>query len=277
MAAETRPGLLEGKQVLVMGLLSPQSFAWAIGERAVQEGANVIYTVQDEQTVKRTARFFRNEGIELDENRILPCDVTKDDDVEALVAQLKFPLDGLVYSIAFANPRTTLVGALFDAPRVDILKALDVSAVGLSMVLGSLIKEEKFNPHASIIAMTFDSQRTYPSYNWMGVAKAALEGEVRYLARDLGPLDIRINSLSAGPQKTFAAMHIPGFDDIGIVWSGRAPLGWDLDEGRHLVAANAVFLLSDLSKGVSGIVHHVDGGAHSVSLPPVNPEATLET
>ncbi|TSC88633.1 MAG: enoyl-[acyl-carrier protein] reductase I [Microgenomates group bacterium Gr01-1014_7] len=262
---EIRTGLLEDKQVLVMGLLSPQSFAWAIGEEAVRVGANVTYSVQDEQTVKRTARFFRTQGVELDENRLLACDVTKDQDIIDLASKLPYALDGLVYSIAFANPKTCLTGAIYDAPREDILKALEISAVGLPLVVGGLIRAEKFNPNASIIAMTFDSQRTYPSYNWMGVAKAALEGEVRYLARDLGAHGIRVNSLSAGPQNTLAAIHIPGFENIGKVWAERAPLGWDLDRGREKVASSAVYLLSDLSEGVTGIVHYVDGGFHSVS------------
>lgn len=272
VTAESRPGLLEGRQILVMGLLSPQSYAWSIGERATKEGANVIYTVQDEQTVKRTARFFRSEGVELNEGRMIPCDVTKDEDIEALASRIESSLDGLVYSIAFANPRTALVGALFDTPRTDILKALEISAVGLPMVVREMVAAEKFNPNASIVAMTFDSQRTYPNYNWMGVSKAALEAEVRYLARDLGSDGIRVNSLSAGPQNTLAATHIPGFKDIGQVWTERAPLGWDLDKGRHLVAANAIYLLSDLSQGVTGTVHYVDGGFHSVSLPISKPD-----
>lgn len=265
MSAETRPGLLEGKQVLVMGLLNPQSFAWAIGERAAVEGAKVTYTVQDEQTIKRTARFFRNQGIGLNEDRILACDVTNDVGIERMASQIEFPLDGLVYSIAYANPKTALLGNLFDAPRSDIMRALEISAVGLPMVVGSLVNAEKINPGASLVALTFDSQRTYPNYNWMGVAKAALEAEVRYLSSELGGWGIRVNSLSAGPQNTLAATNIPGFQDIGQVWHERAPLGWDLDEDRTAVADSATYLLSDLSRKVTGIVHFVDGGFHSVS------------
>ncbi len=267
-ASETRPGLLEGKNVLVMGLISPQSFAWAIGEKARAEGANVQYTVQSERFIKIADRAFRNEGIDLPSLNPLPCDVASDEDIQKLAEGLKSPLDGLVYSIAFANPKTALSGALYDAPRVDIMKALEVSAVGLSMVVGGLVRAEKFNPNASIVAMTFDSQRTYPSYNWMGVAKAAMEGEVRYLARDLGDRGIKVNSLSAEPQNTLAATHIPGFENIGRVWTERAPLGWDLDEGRYAVAKSAVYLLSDFSEGVTGHILPVDGGFHSVSLAP---------
>lgn len=262
---QTRPGLLEGKNVLVMGLISPESFAWAIGERARSEGANVQYTVQNERFIKIADRAFRNQGIDLPSLNPIPCDVTSDEDIQKLAESLQ-PLDGLVYSIAFANPKTALSSALYDAPREDIMKALEISAVGLSMVVGGLVRAEKLNSNASIVAMTFDSQKTYPSYNWMGVAKAAMEGEVRYLARDLGDRGIKVNSLSAGPQKTLAATHIPGFEKIGEVWLERAPLGWDLDESRHAVAKNTAYLLSDYSEGVTGEIIHVDGGANSVSL-----------
>lgn len=266
MATETRPGLLEGKNILVMGLISPDSFAWTIGERARSEGANVQYTVQSDRFIRMADRSFRNAGIDLPALNPLPCDVTLDEDTQELAAKLP-QLDGLVYSIAFANPKTALTGALYDAPREDIMKALEISTVGLPLVVGDLVRADKLNLGASIVAMTFDPERTYPSYNWMGVAKAGLETGVRYLARDLGDRGIRVNSLSAGPQNTLAAKHIPGFDEIGQVWKERAPLGWDLDGGRHLVAKNAVYLLSDLSEGVTGIVHYVDGGFHSVSVP----------
>ncbi len=266
-STETRPGLLEGNNILVMGLISPESFAWAIGEKARSEGANVQYTVQNERFIRIADRAFRNQGIDLAALAPLPCDVTSDEDIQKLAKSLQAPLDGLVYSIAFANPKTTLTGALYEAPRADIKTAIDISAVSLPMVIGALLGEQKFHYGASIVAMTFDSQRTYPNYNWMGVAKAALEAEVRYLARDLGSNSIRINSLSAGPQNTLAATHIPGFANIGQVWSKRAPLGWDLDRDREVVARSAIYFLSELSKGVTAEIHHVDGGFHSVSLP----------
>ena len=264
---ETRPGLLEGKQVLVMGLLSPQSYAWSIGEEAIAEGANVQYTVQDEQTVKRTARNFRNQGIPLNESQVLPCDVTRNEDIDKLVADVKSPLDGMVYSIAYVNPKTALGVPLWETPVEDVLRGFHASAIGLVSVVGGLVRAEKFNPNASVVAMTFDSRRAYPNYGWMGPIKGALEGINRYLAMQLGPeKGLRFNCVSAGPQTTVAASSIPGFKDIGQVWKERSPKGWDLDRGRVFVARSAVYLLSDRSEGVTGGVHDVDGGYQSVAF-----------
>lgn len=265
---ETRPGLLEGKQVLVMGLLNTRSYAWTIGERAREEGASVIYTVQNERfrdTLLR--RSFRQENLEINNFNIHPCDVTSNDDIANLFAQIESPLDGLVYSIAYAKPETCMQDSLFDAPEDDIMFALRVSAVGLVSVTRAA--REKFTRGGSIIAMTFDSQSVYPHYNWMGVCKAALETEAKYLSRDLGSLGVRVNSLSAGPQNTTAATHIPGFNAIADNWDDRSPLGWDLDEDRHAVADSAVYLLSDLSRKVTGETHHVDGGFNKIALPMV--------
>lgn len=263
---ESRPGLLEGKQILVMGLLNTKSYAWTIGEAARGEGAEVIYTVQNKRFRDALLhRSFRQEGLEIDSFNILPCDVTSQDDIANLFSEIKSPLHGLVYSIGFANPATCLQESLIEAPEEDFVQALRISAIGLVSVARAA--REKFIRGSSIIAMTFDSRKVYPHYGVMGVCKAALEAEGRYLARDLGPQGVRVNSLSAGPQRTMAAMHIPGFDSIGERWSDRSPLGWDLDEGRHLVAKSAVYLLSDLSGGVTGENLHVDGGFHSVALP----------
>jgi enoyl-[acyl-carrier-protein] reductase (NADH) len=257
--------LLQGKRILVMGLLDTRSFAWAIGSRADEEGAEVTYTVQNERfrdTLLR--RSFRTEGLNVDDYRILPCDVTKDEEIAQLFEQIEAPLDGLVHSVAYANPKTCLAETMFEAPRADVLYALEVSAASLAFVAGAA--REKFTRGGSIIALTFDSQHVYPNYNWMGVCKSALEACARYLARDLGPRGIRVNSLSAGPQKTMAATHIPGFARIAEEWPGRSPIGWDLDEDRKAVADSAAYLLSDLSTRVTGELLHVDGGFHSVGV-----------
>lgn len=261
-----RTGLLEGKQVLILGLLNTKSFAWAIGERAKEEGAKVVYTVQSERFRNSLLRrSFKQEGLKFDDYTILPCDVTSDEDITRLFEQVEAPLDGIVHSIGYANPETCLQESMFAAPRKDIMQALEISAVSLSLVAAAA--REKFIRGGSIVAMTFDSERVYPNYNWMGVCKSALESSVRYLARDLGPLGVRVNSLSAGPQNTMAATNIPGFDRIAAHWGARSPLGWDLDQDRAAVADSAIYLLSDLSRKVTGEVHHVDGGFHSVSLP----------
>lgn len=191
--------------------------------------------------------------------------MTADDDIAKLFAQVKAPLDGLVHSIGYANPKTCLQETMFDAPRADIMMALEISAVSLALVAATA--REKFIRGGSIVAMTFDSANVYPNYNWMGVCKAALEASARYLARDLGPLGVRVNSLSAGPQRTTAATNIPGFERIAEHWAPRSPVGWDLDNDREAVADSAVYLLSDLSRKVTGTVHYVDGGFHSVNLP----------
>jgi enoyl-[acyl-carrier protein] reductase I len=153
---------------------------------------------------------------------------------------------------------------MFEATRQDVLTAFEISAASLAFVAGAA--REKFTRGGSIVALSFDSQNVYPNYNWMGVCKAALEACARYLARDLGAIGVRVNSLSAGPQKTMAATHIPGFNRISDEWPGRSPIGWDLDNDRHAVADSAVYLLSDLSKRVTGELLHVDGGFHCVGV-----------
>ncbi len=258
--------LLNGRRIVVMGLLDTRSFAWAIGQKAAAEGAEVIYTVQNERfRDSLLRRSFRQDGLEVDDYRIIPCDVTKDEEIEALFEAVGDPLDGLVHSIGYANPRTCLAATMFDAPRQDVLQALEISAASLVFVAGAARKV--MTRGGSIIAMTFDSRNVYPHYNWMGVCKAALEGCARYLARDLGPSGIRVNSLSAGPQNTKAATSIPGFSEIADAWPARSPAGWDLDNDREAVAGCAVWLLSDLAQRVTAEVIHVDGGFHATALP----------
>ena len=257
--------LLEGKRIVIMGLLDTRSIAWGIGQRAREEGAEVLYTVQSERfrdTLLR--RSFRSEGLNVDDYRILPCDVTKDEEIAALMAQIEGPLDGLVHSIGYANPKTCLAESMFEAPRADASYAFEVSAASLVFVAGAA--REKFTRGGSIVAMTFDSQHVYPHYNWMGVCKAALEACSRYLARDLGPQGVRVNCISAGPQKTMAATHIPGFARMDEEWPSRAPIGWDSVEDRHAVADSAVYLLSDLARRVTGEVLYVDGGYHAMGM-----------
>ncbi len=258
--------LLQGKRILVMGLLDTRSIAWEIGQRATAEGAEVIYTVQSERfRDSLLRRSFKSEGLNVDDYRILPCDITQDDQIAALFEQIEAPLDGLVYSIAFANPKTCLQETLSQAPREDVLKAFEISAASLAFVAAAA--KEKFSRGGSIIALTFDSAHSWPHYNWMGICKAALEATARYLARDLGPSGVRVNSLSAGPMKTMAATHIPGVNLMEGSWAARAPIGWDSVEDRKAVADSALYLLSDLSRRVTGELLYVDGGFHSTAIP----------
>ena len=260
-----RKGLLEGKQIVVMGLLDTKSLAFAIGERAKEEGAKVIYTVQNRRFRDGLlTRSFEEVGLDIKDYHILTCNVKKDTEVAELISQIEAPIDGLLYSIAYASPRSCLQKTLFGAPREDILEALDISAVGFVKVAEAA--KDKFIAGSSLVAMTFDSEHTYPSYSWMGIAKSTLEGISRRLARDLGPAGVRVNCLSAGPQHTKAADMIPGFKVMEETWPERAPLGWNLDKDREAVADSSIYLLSNLSRKVTGTIHIVDGGFHSVGI-----------
>jgi len=261
----TTQRLLEGKTILVMGLLDTRSIAWTIGSAAANLGATVLYTVQSERFLTSfLKRSFKSDGLEVADYEIYPCDVTVDEEIEALFERIERPLDGLVHSIAYANPRTCLAETMFEAPRADVLKAFEVSAASLAFVAAHARK--RLSPQSSIVSLTFDPDRTYPNYNWMGVCKAALEAASRYLARDLGPQGVRVNCISAGPLQTMAATHIPGFEVMEGAWPNRAPLGWNSSEDRAAVADAACFLLSDLARRVTGEVLHADGGFHSVSV-----------
>jgi enoyl ACP reductase len=225
----------------------------------------VIYTVQSERfRDSLLRRAFRSEGLSVDDFHIVPCDVTKDVEIQQLFDQIEGPIDGLVHSIGYANPKTCLADDMFAAPRQDALFAFEVSAASLVFIAGQA--RGKFTNGGSIVALSFDSQHVYPNYNWMGVCKAALEACARYLARDLGPHGIRVNSITAGPMKTMAATHIPGFNRISDEWPGRSPIGWDLEKGQEAVADSALYLLSDLSRHVTGELLHVDGGFHAVGV-----------
>lgn len=257
--------LLSGRRILVMGLLDNRSIAWTIGTAAAALGAQVIYTVQSERFLTSfLKRAFKSEGLDIDDYDIRVCDVTSDSEIAALFDGLEAPLHGLVHSVAFANPATCLAETLFEAPREDVLKAFEVSAASLVFVAGRAMK--RMEAGASIVALTFDSLRTYPNYNWMGICKSALESAARYLARDLGPHGIRVNCVSSGPLRTMAATRIPGFEVMEGAWPGRAPLGWDSVEDRSAVADAACYLLSDLSRRTTGEVLRVDGGFHGVAV-----------
>lgn len=174
------------------------------------------------------------------------------------------PLDGLVHSIAYAKPETCLGETLGVAPRADVLQAFEISSASLAFVAREA--QKVLRPGAGIISLSFDAQHVYPNYNWMGVCKAALEAVTRYLARDLGAAGVRVNCISAGPQRTMAANHIPGFARIADSWPQRSPVGWNLDGDRDAVGDAAIFLLSDLSRRVTGEILHVDGGCHMMNL-----------
>lgn len=246
-----------------MGLLDTKSIAWGIGQRAAEAGAEVIYTVQSirfrDVLLKRS---FRQDGLNIEDYNILACDVTNDAEITALFNDIKQPLHGIVHSIAYANPKACLTNNMFDATRTDVTQAFEISAASLALVL----KEGRrcMDKGGSVIALSFNTMTSFPGYDWMGVCKAALEALSRYMARDLGRTGVRMNCISAGPLNTKAATNIPGFSTIKDSWPASAPLGWNADEDHAAVADAALFLLSDLSRKITGEVLYVDGGFHSL-------------
>ncbi len=254
-------GLLEGKTALVMGVANRWSIAWAIARAFAREGARLVFTFQGE----RQEKDVRELAGTLEGTLVLPCDVTRDEELAGLTDAVRTQaggLDAAVHSIAFAN-REDLGGAFVDTSRAGFALALEVSAFSFVAVAHHLLPV--LRPGASLLTLTYiGSARVMPSYNVMGVAKAALEAGVRYLASDLGPHGIRVNAISAGPIKTTSARGIQGFNRILEVMEQRAPLRRNTDPSE--VADAAVFLCSPLARGVTGEVLFVDNGFHATGL-----------
>ena len=251
-------GILDGKRVLVTGVLTDASIAFHVARLAQLEGATVILTGFGRLSlVERIARRLP------DPPPVLELDVTDDGQLGSLAARLAAHvtgLDGVVHSIGNA-PASALGGNFLQTPWPDVASALHVSAYSLkSLAMAAL---PLMQAGGAIVGLDFDASVAWPSYDWMVVAKAALESTARYLARDLGAQRIRVNLVSAGPVKTMAARSIPGFDQFEGVWSARAPLGWDLADAEP-AARGCVALLSDWFPATTGEIVHVDGGAHAM-------------
>lgn len=251
--------LLEGKRLLVTGVLTRGSIAYTVAERAQQEGAEVVLT-----GFGRTRRMTERAASRLpDPPEVLELDVNSADDLSALASSLD-RLDGVLHAIAFA-PEDALGGNFMSAPPESAELAFRTSAYSykaLAEALAPLMGKQG----GSFVGMDFDASVAWPVYDWMGVAKAALESVSRYLARDLGPSGIRVNLVSAGPVETPAAGGIPGFDGLASMWGEQAPLGWDIHDPAP-VADTVLFLLSDLSRRITGEIVHVDGGFHAMGAP----------
>lgn len=248
------PNLLEGKTALILGVANRWSLAFAIAQAYRREGARLILTYQGErqrQTVEELAAEL--------EARVLPCDVTQDDELAALsetLANTEQRLDAVVHSIAFAN-REDLSRSFVETSRAGFLVAQDVSAYSLVAVARTVCGLMKQG--GAILTLSYlGSTRVVPNYNVMGVAKAALEAAVRYLAADMGPAGIRVNAISAGPIKTASARGIKDFSKVLDGVAERAPLRRNTDPAE--VADTAVFLASDLGRGVTGNIVFVDAG-----------------
>jgi enoyl-[acyl-carrier protein] reductase I len=251
--------LLDGKRLLVTGVLTEASIAFRVAELAQQEGATVVLTGagRSRSLTERIAQRLPNEA------PVVPLDVTDEAqlaDLADAVGEHVDRLDGVLHAIGFA-PATALGGGFFTTPWQDVSAALHISTYSLAALARAC--RSLMGDGASIVGLDFDASRAWPAYDWMGVAKAGLEATARYLARELGPAGIRVNLVAAGPLRTMAARSIPGFEDFEQVWKDRAPLGWDVDDSRPAARA-CLALLSDWFPATTGSVVHVDGGVHAV-------------
>jgi enoyl-[acyl-carrier protein] reductase I len=250
-------GLLEGKKLLVTGVLMESSIAFHVAKIAQEQGAEVVLTSFG-RTTKITQAIAKRLPVE---PPVVELDVANQEDLDSLADRLREHVDrvdGVLHSIGFAPQ-----GAFnfMDGTWEDVATAVQISAYSLkSLAVAAL---PLMSPGASVVGLTFDAKFAWPVYDWMGVAKAAFESTNRYLARDLGPKGIRCNLVAAGPIRTTAAKSIPGFQKFEEVWDERSPLGWDIND--PVPAAQAcIALLSDWFPATTGEIVHVDGGVHAM-------------
>ncbi|UCM87170.1 enoyl-ACP reductase FabI [Streptomyces marincola] len=253
-------GLLAGKRVLVTGVLTESSIAFHTARLAQEEGAEVVLTGFGRLSlVERIAKRLPKPA------PVIELDVQNQEHLDGLAARVSehlgegVGLDGAVHSIGFA-PQDALGGNFLNTGWDSVATAVEVSAYSLkslTMALLPLLSQRG----GSVVGMDFDARVAWPKYDWMGVSKAALEATSRYLARDLGGRDIRVNLVAAGPVKSMAAKSIPGFEELADVWNHRAPIGWDLTDPEP-PARGVVALLSDWFPKTTGEIVHVDGGVH---------------
>jgi meromycolic acid enoyl-[acyl-carrier-protein] reductase len=255
-------GLLEGKKLLVTGVLTDGSIAFHVARLAQQEGAEVVLTSFGRQ-FRLTQAIARRLPAPAE---VVQLDITSDEDLAGLADRLREvgfdSLDGVVHSIGFA-PQSVMGGNFLAGEWADVSTALHVSAYSLKSL--AVASQPLLARGASIVGLTFDASFAWPVYDWMGVAKAAFESTARYLARDLGPSGVRVNLVSAGPIRTTAAKSIPGFEAMEGGWPDRAPLGWDVNDPEPTARAVAA-LLSDWFPATTAEIVHVDGGVHAMGL-----------
>jgi enoyl-[acyl-carrier protein] reductase I len=252
-------GILQGKNILVTGVLTDGSIAFHIAKIAQEQGANVLLSSYG-RVMSLTTRIS---GRLPQPAPVIELDVTNQEHLDALAGRVKehFPhLDGVVHSIGFA-PEAALGGNFLNTQWEDVATAVQVSAFSLKSL--TMACHPLFKDGASVVGLDFDAQVAWPKYDWMGVAKAALESTSRYLARDLGKDNVRVNLIAAGPIKTIAAKSIPGFQEFENVWNERSPLFWDIEDPVP-AAKGAVALLSDWFPKTTAEIIHVDGGLHAM-------------
>ena len=252
-------GILDDKRLLITGVLTDASLAFAVARLAQEEGAEIVLTGAGRgmRLTERTARKLPREA------EVREFDVTSAEQAGNLREYLSSTwgrVDGALHAIGFA-PEICLGEDFMAAEWPDVAVAMEISAYSLKTV--AEVVAPLMSNGGSIVGLDFDARFAWPAYNWMGVAKAALESTSRYLARALGPDGVRVNMVAAGPIRTMAAKSIPGFSEFEDAWSNRAPLGWDVNDGEP-VARACVALLSDWFPSTTGEMVHVDGGYHAI-------------
>jgi enoyl ACP reductase len=255
--------ILQGKKLLVTGVLNDDSIAFGVAKLAQEQGAEIVLTsfARAMSLTRRTARRLSPEP------DVLELDVTNPEHLAAVAADLTERwgrVDGALHAVAFA-PKRALGGHFLETEWDDVALTLHTSTFSLK-ALAVALQPLMAEAGGSIVGLDFDASQAWPVYDWMGVAKAALESTARYLARDLGPHRIRVNLVSAGPLRSIAARGIPGFDVMENEWAGRAPLSWDTRDTTP-VAKACVALLSDWFPATTGEIVHVDGGFHAIAAP----------
>jgi meromycolic acid enoyl-[acyl-carrier-protein] reductase len=252
-------GILDGKKLVITGVLTDASLAFGVAKIALEEGAEIVLTGAG-RALSLTRRTARKLGDDID---VFEFDVTVPEHVDAAreaVAAKWGRVDGVLHAIGFA-PESCLGDDFFGAPWDDVAVAMHISTYSLKTLADAFVP--LMDQGGSLVGLDFDNQQAWPAYNWMGVAKSALQSVSRYMARELGPQQIRCNLVAAGPIKTMAAKSIPGFKLFEDTWDGRAPLGWDVQNSEP-VARACVALLSDWFPATTGEIIHVDGGYHAV-------------
>lgn len=264
--------MLDGRRILITGVLNRHSIAFATAKRAQELGAEVVLTGFG-RTIRMTQRAAQQLPVEAE---VLQLDVGSEQDIAAVRERLLSDwgaLDGLLHAVAYAPPNA-LGGRFLQTSLQDASIAFATSAYSLqALVAGLLPLLRAADDGAGVVALDFDAKVAWPSYDWMGVAKAALESVARYLARDLGADEIRVNLISAGPIETLAASGIEGFSELASAWGGTSPLPWDATDATP-VADAACFLLSPLARRITGETLHVDGGYHAMGAPLQAPRPT---
>ncbi|MFR0579607.1 enoyl-ACP reductase FabI [Limosilactobacillus mucosae] len=252
-------GILSNKRIIVMGVANKRSIAWGCAQEMEKQGATVIYTYQNERMKKSVSRLVN------DEQRLIECDVANDDSIQTAFKAIKKrfgKVDGLVHAIAYAK-KEELSGSILNVSREGYALAQNVSAYSLIAVAKAAHELDLLNDPASIVTLTyFGSERAIPNYNVMGVAKAALEASVRYLARDMGSMSVRVNAISAGAMKTLAVTGIDNHSDLLKMSQDRTTDGQSVT--LEEIGGTCAFLMSDLSKGIAGDVIYVDKGVHLI-------------